>query len=303
MKNLIPQNIDGALTLCSSAINGATNFGASLKHMTAAVLIALRTSLLTAFNNLETGRQVLRDKRAALANVMEQARAYATLAKDVLKPMFGSQYSERWDPTGFRGSLVVADNSEDMLRLLESLKDYFAANAAHEVAGRNITSAQAQVLLDALVTAHDDVLNQKTLVDQLSTARDEKFEALRKGLRDLCNELAVLLDPLDARWLSFGFNKPGADETPDEVESVVATLIGPTAVALKWAASARAAFYHVWKRVQGVDEDYVLIGSPADLDFTLENLPTNATVDIAVSAVNTGGEGPRSTSVTITTHV
>jgi hypothetical protein len=40
----------------------------------------------------------------------------------------------------------------------------------------------------------------------------------------------------------------------------------------------------------------------ADLDFTIENLPTGAAIDIVVTAVNYGGESPVSEVITITTH-
>jgi hypothetical protein len=53
--------------------------------------------------------------------------------------------------------------------------------------------------------------------------------------------------------------------------------------------------------VVGVDADFVNIGSPADLDFAIEGLPSNATVQIVVSAVNEGGESEKSAVVTIQT--
>ena len=97
-------------------------------------------------------------------------------------------------------------------------------------------------------------------------------------------------------------NKPGALETPDEVENVLATLIGPTAAALKWGPTPRAQYYHVFKKVVGVDTEFILVGSPADLDFTLEGLPANSTVEIYVTAVNNGGESAISETITLVTH-
>ncbi|MDB6029371.1 MAG: hypothetical protein JWM68_5594 [Verrucomicrobiales bacterium] len=302
MKNPITQNTDGALALCMSAINGANAMGAALKHMTASVLLGLRLALLVAFNNLETGRQLLRDRRAVLSSAVETARLFATLARDILKPFLGSQYSLAWEAVGFHGSLMVPETREEMIRVLECLIAFFTANPTMEWADRNVTAAHALVLLAAINAANDGVLNQRTAVDDLMTERDEKFESMRKGLRDLINELDHLLDPLDARWLSFGFNKPGAEETPDGVDHVTVALIGPNTAALKWPAPARAQFYHVFRRVVGVDAEPVLVGSPADIDFNMEELPSNSTIEIAVSAVNDGGEGHLSPTVTIVTH-
>ena len=54
--------------------------------------------------------------------------------------------------------------------------------------------------------------------------------------------------------------------------------------------------------MHGAATEYTLAGSPADLDFTIENLPTNAQIDIVVVAVNNGGVSAQSEPVTITTH-
>ena len=132
--------------------------------------------------------------------------------------------------------------------------------------------------------------------------KDAKLEAIRKSLRDLINELSALMGPLDQRWKAFGFNMPGADETPDSPDGLSVILIGPNAAAMKWNAAARAAYYRVWMKIHGSNDDYVAMGSPADLDFTLENLPANSTIDIVVTAVNNGGESAVSQVVTIVTH-
>ena len=63
-----------------------------------------------------------------------------------------------------------------------------------------------------------------------------------------------------------------------------------------------AVLSRVWKKVRGVDAAAVAVGSPADLDFTIENLPTGAVIEITITAVNNGGESPVSEVITITTH-
>jgi fibronectin type 3 domain-containing protein len=82
---------------------------------------------------------------------------------------------------------------------------------------------------------------------------------------------------------------------------VIAVLIGPNAVAVKWTGAARAEYYRVWKKVVGVDEEFIALNSPHDLDYTIEGLPANATVQIVVTAVNNGGESAKSEVVTVTT--
>jgi hypothetical protein len=82
----------------------------------------------------------------------------------------------------------------------------------------------------------------------------------------------------------------------------MATLIGPGTAALKWNAAARADYYRVWKRVNGTDTELLAVGSPADLGFTIENLPAASAIDIVITAVNSGGESPVSEVITINTH-
>ena len=69
----------------------------------------------------------------------------------------------------------------------------------------------------------------------------------------------------------------------------------------------------IWK--QGAENDLLQIFAELEdrgeeagvrfvrkLDFTLENLPPNATIQIAISALNNGGESPLSDAITIVTH-
>ncbi|MDB6023812.1 MAG: hypothetical protein JWM68_35, partial [Verrucomicrobiales bacterium] len=273
MKNPTPKNQIGVLALVLALYKGALEHGLTigLNHITAAILLALRVAALTARDVYETAKLAMSDRRITYNEAYEAAREFVALARDILKPIFGKQYNQRWDITGFVGSLQVPDSVEELLVLVETIHGFLSANPTLEMG--TITAAKAQLVFDALSNARSAIDSQKTVVSNLIADRDVKFEALRKGVRDLINELDTLIDPMDARWLSFGLNKPGAEETPDAVVGLIATLIGPTAAALKWPAAARGSFYHVYRRIVGVDAELVLVGSPADIDFTLENLP------------------------------
>ncbi|MDB6024560.1 MAG: hypothetical protein JWM68_783 [Verrucomicrobiales bacterium] len=304
MKNTFATSIMGLLIAIALAIEGATTHGPTLNllHFPLLVLVAIYTAAMTALATYETGKQTLRDLRVALEAARSEARAFAMLARDILKPIFGTVYSEAWNVVGFVDSLEVASNVDELIFLLERIVAFFTANPTLEIASRNITAAHAQIVLDGLKNARKAVNDQETVVENLKTVRDEKLDAVRAALRGLFDELSNQLDPLDPRWKAFGFNMPGADETPDVPENLSAILIGPTAAAMKWGASARAGHYRVWQRVIGVDAEPVAVGSPADIDFNLENLPAASTVEIYVSAVNNGGESQLSEKITIVTH-
>ncbi len=296
----IPE-LRGAATVIKAA---ATTHGPGIPLLqnTAVNIGTDADALTTACNNHEAGKVVLTNYRSTLAAMIVTVRAFLMLGRDILKPVFGNEYSSAYEVLGLIGSIVIPGRCEELLVVLQAYKAYFTDHPELEDPLHNITAAQAQALHDQLLVAQMNVNNQVTEVQNLKVARDNAADKLRKRIRGVMDEMGQFLDPLDARWTAFGFNKPGALEIADEVEGLTATLIGPTAVALKWGASARAEYYRVFKKVIGVDEDYVAVGSPADLDFTLENLPLNATVEIQVSAVNNGGESLRSPAVTVVTH-
>ncbi len=304
MKNEIPDQIPVLLTLAGDAADGAGlhEAGIPLLQNTQANISADITPLVDAIMAYGTGKNLLATRRATVETVLEDSRLFLTLSRDNFKPTLGYEYNQNWDLTGLIGSLKVPRTDAETLPVLSSFKEFLAANPTMEVAAKNITATRADQLFTQLKAARSAVNAQESVVAALLTDRDLKAKKLRKRIRGLIEELNQTIDELDDRWLAFGLNKPGAQQTPDLVTDVVAMLIGPTAVALKWDTTARAEYYHVFKRVQGVDEDYVLVGSPADLDFTIENLPSGKQIDIVVSAVNNGGEGQRSEAVTILTN-
>ncbi|MDB6024511.1 MAG: hypothetical protein JWM68_734 [Verrucomicrobiales bacterium] len=276
--------------------------GIPLLHNTAPNIGIDADALTTTCNNHDAGKVVLADFRAVLATIVFTVRAFLTLGRDLLKPILGSEYSQAFDVLGLVGSIAIPRTSEQLLMVLQKFKAFFLAHPELEDESRNITAAQAQVLYDQLIAAQFNVNLQVMTVQTQMELRDEAADTMRKRIRGLFNEMAQFLNPMDARWMAFGFNRPGAQQIPDVVEGLIAVLIGPGTSALKWKAPARAEYYRVWVRVVGVDAEPVAVGSPADLDFTLENLPANATVEISVSAVNSGGESALSEKVTIVTH-
>ncbi len=304
MQNIIPKSIPALLTFAGEAVIGVGQYVTVLPllHNTEENINADILQLVNAITGHETMKTTLGTSRENLRSLVTTSRAFLTLGRDNWKPMLGSGFNANWEPAGFRDSLEIPRAEQEVRPLLRSFHEFLVANPSFEVPQQEITAARANELFTQLEAARGAINLQEALLGQLIELRDEKAEQLRARMSSLIGELKIRMDGLDQRWKAFGLNLPDALETPDGVEHVIATLIGPTAVALKWDPTARAEYYHVFKRVQGVDEDYVLVGSPADLDFTIEDLPSNKQIDIVVSAVNNGGEGERSEAVTITTH-
>ena len=295
--------ITGAINSAQMIILGTTELIASvhlLRNPKNDVVTEL-TNTIMACGNLEQAKQVKATRRTALFEAITDSQKFIRMVRDFLKSIFGNLYTDLWTALGFNNSLAVSDLPEDLKRLLLAIVAHLTNNPSLEV-GTLITAARAQELHDALQAAQHALLSQEADVQILMNVRDEKYAILRKRISSVYQELLVELDPLDPRWKKFGFNIPGADETPEQVTGVKVTLIGPTAAAVKWQVAQRASYYRVWTKIHGSEGDYVAMGSPGDLDFTIENLPANATIDIVVTAVNNGGESPVSEVITIVTH-
>ena len=130
-------------------------------------------------------------------------------------------------------------------------------------------------------------------------AKKAALKTLVKRIGSLARELGDIVWPNDPIYLSFGLNMPGSLSIPSVPTNLIAVLVGPVAAALKWDRAERASRYRLYKKTVGVDADFVLVETRDDLDFVLEGLTANSTTQVAVSAVNDGGESAKSEVVTI----
>lgn len=299
MKNDTKLNVNGLLTKGQDAAAGAALLGPILllAQNTAGAIGTALAALRLARDNYDTSRSELRERRKEVAALVVSARVFLTMFRELLKTIYGKRYSRIWDDAGFVGLLAIPKRPEDIQPRLQKAVAFLLAHPEREVAALNITAAYASGLFAQLSAARGKVHEHITLADSLLATRNTAASAVRHRLRGLIQELSHILSPLDPRWKTFGFNPPGAKKTPDAPENVSVVQVGNDA-AVKWPPTPRAEYYHVWKRVIGVDAEPVMAGRPADPDFTIEDLPPNAQVEIAVSAVNSGGESALSAAIT-----
>ena len=305
MTNKVTESIPDLQVLGAKMKSAAENpeVGVPMVINTSANIGTDADALTTTRNNHEQGKVVLANSRTTLLSVIMAVRVFIALGRDMLKPIFGNLYSEAYDVLGFTtSSLKIPQTAEELLPMLQAYKAFYVANPLRENAASDLTAVHAQLLYDQLNAANNNVNVKKAQEQSLKDARDVASAQMQKRIRNVIKELEMQLDPLDQRWIAFGLNRPGAIETPDAPLNLSAILIGPNAAAIKWNASARADYYRVFKKVHGTDDDYIAVGSPADLDFTIEELPLGTQIEIVVTAVNAGGESVYSQKVTITTQ-
>ena len=70
-----------------------------------------------------------------------------------------------------------------------------------------------------------------------------------------------------------------------------------TAAAQTGPYAARAEYYRVFLKIAGVDEDFVNVADPKDLEYTLKGLTAGTTIEAYVVPMNDGGAGPASPTV------
>jgi hypothetical protein len=296
MRNPIDKTISGVLAQAVSVQRGADSHGESLglKHMTSGVLLALYKSAQRALEVYEAGRKTLWERRRVVEARTKEGRAFMTLSRDLQKPLFGNTFNPKWGETGLKGSLEVPYQPGELGVSLALWALFLKNHPELELAERNITADRAEELSEALVNAMGDVDAQKAVVMQLLRDKDAKFAALRKGLRDLINELKTLLSPTDPTWKAFGLNPPGAVQAPEVPENVIVDIMNHEGAVVRWDPAPRAEYYRSFARVEGVDTEFQSVGNSSDPHFILQPLPANAIVELAISAVNAGGESARS---------
>lgn len=303
-KRRVQVTIKDLLSQASSVSTGLTEHGAALqlKYGTASGINTARTGVINSNAAVETAEEELRELFRTLASARKEARKFSTLFRENMKGVFGERYSTDWNSVGFYGSLRIPDQTEDLELLMERLQAFFTANATSEINNRQLTAARAKEIGDLIRDTRTNIESKKTALKNLIIARQGTVTALREKILETVRELEIALGKMDARWLSFGLRIPGMPRTPEVPTGVTAILVGPTAASVKWNKAARAKYYRVAKRVIGVDTELVPVGIPADIDFTLEGLPLNSVVEVAVAAANEAGVSAYSEVTTVSTQ-
>ena len=250
-------------------------------------------------------RDLKKTRTAAQRVADSNGKAFILAAVGVLKNFLGFTWSEAWELAGFiNQSLAVPGTMAERQTLLQSLRDYFDGHPTHENAPLNVTKTQAATLFTALSDARSAVNAQLTAVGQAKTVRDGTRKALELRQRGLIDELSQLMGLLDPRWLAFGLNMPGADETTEPPDNVTLTPgAEPGSLFVDFDDVPNTDHYRVFKQVVGVDANFVHVATPTDSEVMLSGLPPGATVRVRVTAVNNAGESLPSATVEITLPV
>jgi len=301
MENGLEKNLTGLVTQGGQIAGGITEHATMMDWglNTAPNIRAEIATLVDVIAAVGGARTELSKRYATVRRVLTESRLFLVAARDSFKTELGNHHHVRWNETGLIGSLLILRDEGSVLPLLHSFKVFMENHPGLELPSRNITAVRAEQFHSALKAAGNAVSFQISVVQQLMQDRKVAVKKLRLRLRGTINMLKQVLDPMDPRWCAFGLNQPGVKAKSEPPKNVRVQEIAPNTMSVDWEASPRAEHYRVWIKVEGVDEVMRLGGSPADLDFMFENIPSNAVLEVAVSAMNSSGESALSESVTV----
>ena len=305
MKNHISKTVMGLIYQAERALPGVQTNLVPLGYSAAQVEVFGNriTDLTKARDAHGAAKATLSANRDAHAALLKTVRSSMMTARDVLKPFLGREHTVAWIEAGFADNLQVGRTGESLLRNVQGINAYLTAHPEHENAALNITAERFASLATELMTRISAVDTSNATVISLAKDRDAKAKLVRQELSLLLAKLRVSFDPFHAMWETVGFNRPGFKSVPEAPENVTAVLVSPVSAKLQSDAAPRAERYHIWKKVVGVDADFVLVDTRSESDFLVQDLPPNATVELAMSAVNRGGESARSEPASIVTAV
>jgi hypothetical protein len=307
--NSIPRVYDPLVQLFSDAVGGAAEHGTSigLKQNDHAALTLSLERLIgkpagpggnpPAVLGLKADWNLAKAAKVTIGGLFRSAKSNGrTLAKacvNVLKPRLGDAWNNDWQNAGFTtGSLAIPENP---LTLLQQLRAYFSLNTTHErldiAPGLHATAAACEAAADAIAAASNASNESNVGAGTAKAALDDGIAAARSRLSGLREELSHLIPGDDARWYSFGFERPDDPETPETAENL--TLASSTGGSLfaDWDDARRAESYRasVFNAATNAKLAELLV---QDSDANFSGLPTDIPLRVEVTSINAAGESP-----------
>ncbi|MBA4146840.1 MAG: fibronectin type III domain-containing protein [Verrucomicrobia bacterium] len=301
MENRLANSAAKMVVQMGNIIPGILNLGSQLGLASnlAGLLTAEKEALDLSHSQFLEARVMLRKKGEKLELALKTGRTFATVLRVLRKDALGPKGSREWEALGFRGSRQVPLTVDKVYVLLGTMGGYLESRPELDYSGIDITSAQAGVLKKALMDRVAAVNLAKADVQRALQARAVLLGKARRLVRKVFNDVAYALDPLDGRWVEFGFNQPGLKKTPAAPEKVKATVVEPGGIIVECPPVPLAERYRVWVRVVGVDAEMRPVASGSDPSFVLNGIALNAEVEIGMTALNRRGEGRMSEIVVL----
>jgi hypothetical protein len=236
--------------------------------------------------------------KTAFYAVVQRGRKLIRTSRNVIIANVGESSPTLLATAGLVGSLAVPRNYGALFLVMDGMKNYLTKHPGHENPLLHVTAADFVELIAEFQLCRCAVHEQKGEVRRLMNDRDAKAKLVRKDMQTVLAELRLKVDPLSEAYDKLGFKRPGLQATPDAPGNLAVSNGISETPEVRWERPPRARYYHVWIKVIGVDEEFRLAGTRRNRDMLFKDLPRNAELEVAVSALNSGGESARSATVT-----
>ena len=248
----------------------------------------------------QRSRELTSDAHSALAEVKRDGIAWATKARDTLKPFLGTQWSIGYATAGFTlPSLAIPQSVGDLGDLITALTASFEEFPKRAQSEAGVTADSGAKLAKRLEAAGKALsaaeVDQRTKRD----AREAADAKLAEKITLLLKELDTALQPTDPRWLDFIGDIPGDPQRPEAVEELTGSSRAPGELDLEFNGGLRAERHLVEVMILGQDTEFRRVVTVRDEDARLTGLPPGAEVKVRVIGMNKVGAGPASAVVTV----
>jgi hypothetical protein len=258
-------------------------------------------AFITADDGFNASRSSANAASALYQAALDAVYVWLLAARNVLVPKFGTRWSTAWAQAGFiNPSTAVPRRLEDRLALALSLQAFFDANPTYEVPSLNVTSAEARIRRNAALTTQSSWDDAEMALKTAGETRNTAYETLVAGMRALISNLQRKLGPLDPRWLAFGLNQPGMNQTPGQPVNVSAYADATGTIVVQCDPVPLATRYRWRMLLVGVETDYRLVARSVDPVGMIKGVQPGATARIIVQAVNVDLQGVASAPIEFT---
>lgn len=272
------------------------------QHYTEAIVRAALAALITAKKEFTKAEGLQGPAYTALRTADSNGKGFIAAAINSFKPTLGTDWTDKWVPTNLPDNTVGIPRTQDKrFAALGGLRDYLTDNPDMEVSTPKltITAARAGLLYDAVSNARNGVTNALSNSAAKKAILDAALAAFRKLFRDTVDEIGKRIEPDDPRWYDFGLNRPADGDQPDIPFNVIVTPTGGGRLLIQIDGARRANSFNYYKKIVGTDAEPVKVTNTEGTQYTIENLPVGATVEVTVTGVNDAGEGNPSDPISV----
>ncbi len=304
--NPVPQAINDIFRISKKCQTAANTLGAGIPLMinTSSNIGSNRGNLLQLEGQYQGTLSGLPTLRSAVRTARGNAIDFARKARGWLENSYGHRWSESWRQVGFiHDSLQIpTEDDAELAALLERMEYFFTHNPTQQNADPkvNVTAARAAQFAGALSTAESTLDAKERLSADHKLARDGAKLALRQRLSGLIGELKQRISDSDPRWLEFGLNLPSAPNVPKVPADVAVNTNTPNEFFITCAPAQYATHYRFFTKRPGLDPEPVHVGNSDEPMFHLAGLTAGETLEVYVTAANSGAESLFSKPVTAT---